>query len=288
MAQSLANKNRLLEKYVEVVRQDGLNTNKNVNIGINGATPNVWIAGNLSVGGTTSITSDVITSTSANAFTVGANGTTNPVLNIDASETSVATGIQIEGQAAGSGANIETLSSGTNESLTIDAKGTGTIGLNTVGTTAGVVTLGNSTSLAGINVNGPVKSNSIILANYEYVTSPTFAAATFANGSAYPIYTFPNDGTTWKLVFASLRFTTAASSAATAQVFLDPSGTAPGAGTAQFATMALNGATNTVVNATAPVSTTSAAGGSISLAAAGAATTGLVGMVLTVALQRLS
>lgn len=133
-----------------------------------------------------------------------------------------------------------------------------------------------------------LRQGGLIIATYEYVTSPTFAAATFANGTSYPIYTFPNDGTTWKLVFASLRFTTAASSAATAQVFLDPSGTAPGAGTAQFATMALNGSANTVVNATAPVGTASAAGGSISLAAAGAATTGLVGMVLTVALQRLS
>lgn len=31
---ALTNRNRLLEKYVEVVRQDGLNTNKNVNIGV--------------------------------------------------------------------------------------------------------------------------------------------------------------------------------------------------------------------------------------------------------------
>jgi hypothetical protein len=138
------------------------------------------------------------------------------------------------------------------------------------------------TDSAGLTIGG------VIVANYEYVTSPTFAAATFANGSAYPIYTFPNDGTTWKLVFASLRFTTAASSAATCQVFLDPSGTAPGAGTAQFATMALNGAGNTVVNAITPVGTPTAAGGCISLAAAGAATTGLVGLVVTVAMQRLS
>lgn len=31
---AITNRNRLLEKYVEVVRQDGLNTNKSVNIGI--------------------------------------------------------------------------------------------------------------------------------------------------------------------------------------------------------------------------------------------------------------
>lgn len=51
MAQSLPNKNRLLEKYTQVVREDGLNTNKNVNIGINGATPNLWVAGSISTGG---------------------------------------------------------------------------------------------------------------------------------------------------------------------------------------------------------------------------------------------
>jgi len=31
---AIINKNRLLEKYVQVVRMDGLNTNKNVNIGV--------------------------------------------------------------------------------------------------------------------------------------------------------------------------------------------------------------------------------------------------------------
>lgn len=168
----------------------------------------------------------------------------------------------------------------------------GTNTLSGATTISGALTTGNVTVPTGktltVTDSAAITVGGVILATYEYVTSPTFAAATFANGSAYPIYTFPNDGTTWKLVFASLRFTTGASSAATAQVFLDPSGTAPGAGTAQFATMALNGTTNTVVNATTPVGTASAAGGSISVAAAGAATTGLVGMVLTVALQRLS
>lgn len=52
MSATLTNRSRLLERYSEVVRQDGLNTNKNVNIGINGATPNLWVAGNLSIGGT--------------------------------------------------------------------------------------------------------------------------------------------------------------------------------------------------------------------------------------------
>lgn len=161
MSATYTNKKRKIEKYLEVVRQDGLNTDQNVNIGVTG-TPNLWVAGNLSVGGTTSFTSDVITSTSANAFAVGPNGVTNPVFNIDASETSAATGLQVEGQAAGSGVNLETLSSGTNEGMTIDGKGTGTVGINTVSTTSGLVTLGNPTALGGATINGVTK---VVVAN---------------------------------------------------------------------------------------------------------------------------
>jgi hypothetical protein len=133
-----------------------------------------------------------------------------------------------------------------------------------------------------------ITSGGAVVPNLVYVTSPTFAAAGFVNGTSYPIYTFPNDGQTYKLVFASLRATTAGGASSTCQVFLDPSGTAPGGGTAQFAAMALDGVANTVVNAATPVSTASAAGAAISLKAGGAATTGLVGLVVTVALQRLT
>lgn len=67
MAQNLTNKNRLLEKYSQVVREDGLNTNKNVNIGINGSTPTLWVAGNTTVGGTLGVTG-------AASFTVAPTG----------------------------------------------------------------------------------------------------------------------------------------------------------------------------------------------------------------------
>lgn len=91
MAQSLSNKNRLLEKYVQVVREDGLNTNKNVNIGINGASASLWVSGAISSGAgfknpqvnhspvainatatatATQVASGYITSTSAAATTI--------------------------------------------------------------------------------------------------------------------------------------------------------------------------------------------------------------------------
>lgn len=160
-------------------------------------------------------------------------------------------------------------------------------------TTTGALTLnGGATVPTGqtltVTDTAALTEGGNIIPNLEYVTSPTFAAAGFVNGTAYPIYTFPNDGQTWKLVFASLRATTAGGAGNTCTVYLDPSGTAPGAGTAQFAAMATDGTANTVVNATTPVGTTSAAGAAISLKSGGAASTGLVGLVVTVAMQRLS
>lgn len=138
------------------------------------------------------------------------------------------------------------------------------------------------TDSAGITVN------SKIIPELLFVSSQQLAAATFAASTSYPIFTFPNDGHTYKCVFASLRATTAGGAGSTLQVFLDPSGTAPGGGTAQFDAMALDGTANTVVNGANPVGTTSAAGASLSIKAGASATTGLVGMVVSVALQRLS
>lgn len=86
-----------------------------------------------------------ITSNGANAFTVGANGTTNPAFNVDASTASIATGLDVKGAAAAGGLALKVLSSGTNESMTINAKGTGTISFQTVAT--GNIILGDAINL---------------------------------------------------------------------------------------------------------------------------------------------
>ena len=65
-----------------------------------------------------------ITSTSANALTVGPNGATNPVLQIDDSTASSVTGIKITGAAVGSGVKIEAISSAANEDIILGTKGT--------------------------------------------------------------------------------------------------------------------------------------------------------------------
>lgn len=75
-----------------------------------------------------------LTSTNATAIGVGPSGSTNPTFVVDASTASAATGVKIKSAAAAAGVAITTVSSGTNENLTIDAKGSGTIGLGTVST----------------------------------------------------------------------------------------------------------------------------------------------------------
>lgn len=83
-------------------------------------------AGNASAAGAGNITSS-----SANALTIGANGATNPVLKINANTASVATGIEIIGAAAAGGVSLSAISSGTNENLTISSKGgSGSLFLN--------------------------------------------------------------------------------------------------------------------------------------------------------------
>jgi hypothetical protein len=81
-----------------------------------------------------------ITSANAAALAVGANGATNPVLKVDSSTASVATGLLVKGAAAAGGLALSVLSSGTNEPMTVDAKGAGVINIG--GTSTGSIYLG--------------------------------------------------------------------------------------------------------------------------------------------------
>ena len=81
-----------------------------------------------------------VTSVNANGLAVGANGTTNPVLKVDCSTASVATGLSVTGAAAAGGLALAVISSGTNEALTVNAKGSGAITIG--GTSTGIVSIG--------------------------------------------------------------------------------------------------------------------------------------------------
>ena len=129
---------------------------------------------------------EVITSTSANALTVGRQGTTNPVLNVDASTASVVTGLNLKGAAAAGGMALSVTSSGTNENLTIDAKGSGTVTIN--GTATGGITLTRATTMsAALTYGGVTLSNAVTgTGNMVLSASPTLtgtltaAAGTFS------------------------------------------------------------------------------------------------------------
>lgn len=76
----------------------------------------------------------VIMSGAATALVVGPNNVSNPTFKVDTSTASAATGLLVKSAAAGGTLAVTTISSGTNESLSIDAKGTGYIALGSVST----------------------------------------------------------------------------------------------------------------------------------------------------------
>lgn len=77
----------------------------------------------------------------AKALVVGSAGATNPAFQVDSSTASAATGVKVTAAAPAGGVAIAAISSGTDESVTLDAKG------------AGAVTVA-ATSTGGANVYG--------------------------------------------------------------------------------------------------------------------------------------
>lgn len=111
----------------------------------------------------------VMTSNSATAFAVGPNGSTNPVLTVAGNVSSAATGVAVTGRAAAAGVDIGVTSSGTNESLRIDAKGSGSVTIN--GTATGSVTANKllytplTESVTTTNVLTAAESGSVFFLN---------------------------------------------------------------------------------------------------------------------------
>ena len=120
-----------------------------------------------------SATASTISSSSATAFVVGPNGSVNPVLTIVSGST-FKTGVSLTGAAGGSGAAIAATSNETNESMTIDAKG------------SGVVTIG-SVSTGGCNVRLPViapqAASGTTIANVNTFLKEGFNSITGANNA---------------------------------------------------------------------------------------------------------
>lgn len=86
----------------------------------------------------------------ASAFAVGPNGATSPAFNVDTSTASSTTGLNVKSNASGGRISLSALSSGTNEIIEFDAKGSGGIvigshssgGVNLAAAGGGVVIAG--------------------------------------------------------------------------------------------------------------------------------------------------
>lgn len=183
MAANLTNKSRLLEKYSQVVREDGLNTNKNVNIGINGGTGTLWVAGATTVGGTLGVTG--ITTVAGLVNTGTSSGSLNKVttLTTTAAPTVAQSGtVFLLAPAAGAGFTttlpaptvgvhytfIVTVSvSSSNLKIITDAGTTLLQGAVTSATTTASVFQGNGTSHVSLLMNGST-TGGLIGSQFEF------------------------------------------------------------------------------------------------------------------------
>lgn len=133
------------------VRAISSGTNENVTINAKGSgtiTLGDVSTGAIALARATTVTGNVVaTTTSANALTAGRQGSTAPAFNVDASAATSATGFEVVAAAAAGGVALRAISSGANENLTINAKGTGTIGIGSVST--GAVTITPATTVTG-------------------------------------------------------------------------------------------------------------------------------------------
>jgi hypothetical protein len=106
------------------------------------AAQGVTLASTLGVTGATTITS-----ASATSLAVGLNGATNPAFTIDSSTASQVAGFKITGAVTGGTVALVATDSSSNTSLTINGKGSGTIGIGSVST--GAVTITPATTITG-------------------------------------------------------------------------------------------------------------------------------------------
>ena len=88
-----------------------------------------------------------VTSAAASALAVGRVGATNPSFVVDSSTGSQAAGLKVTGAATGGTVAVAAIDSGSNTNLTINGKGSGTIGIGSVST--GAVTITPATTVTG-------------------------------------------------------------------------------------------------------------------------------------------
>ncbi len=178
-------------QYIGGVRQSGIRLSANEPLVVaTGGT--VTLPSTTTIGGSSVSALGTITSASANALSVGLNGTTGPAFNVDSSTALQADGLNVKGAAAGSGVAVSTITTGTNAPLTIDSAGSGTITI--AGTSTGAITLGTATTITAGNLT--LTNGSLIVSanakgitftgtgtNGGVITNPYNAAASALSGT---------------------------------------------------------------------------------------------------------
>ena len=106
-------------------------------------------SGNTTVAGTFAASgAGTFTSASATSLAVGLTGATNPAFTVDSSTASQVAGLKVTGAATAGTVAVAVTDSGSNASLTVNAKGSGTIGIGSVST--GAVTITPATTITGV------------------------------------------------------------------------------------------------------------------------------------------
>jgi hypothetical protein len=121
-----------------------------------------------------------ITDATASSLVVGPNGATNPTLQVDGSTASAATGFLIKSAAAAAGLALSVLSSGANENLTIDAKGTGTVTIGSVST--GLVKIGATNQLTVSSAGAVAVGGTLAVTGASTLTGNTIVGASGGTG----------------------------------------------------------------------------------------------------------
>ncbi len=177
-AQSLASKT-----LVSPVISTGLTASGSANNDFSSSTGGFLTSTGTNTIGGNMVTSGTIVQTSASsaAFASGRQGNTDPVLRLVNNITTQATGISITGRAAAAGVDITTISSGTNENMVINAKGSGTISLNPTAT--GNVIIGKGVVTPAVVVHS-TDGAITIASGIKFLTKAGVAAMTVAAPSS--------------------------------------------------------------------------------------------------------
>lgn len=126
----------------------------------------------IAIGGSTT----TVTSSNAAAVSIGPNGATNPVLQVDDSTASQASGIKLTGNATGVAPVLQVTDSGSNAGITLAAKGNGKVLLSTTGTIEANSTI-QADTIINVGTNGSTNGSVNLLGSTSGTLSLTTAAA---------------------------------------------------------------------------------------------------------------